>query len=306
METQQQVIIEPKNFALVGGAGYIAPRHVEAIYELNGKIEAVLDPHDAVGYIDSYAPNASFFTETERFDRHLYRHRKNIDYVSICSPNYLHDAHIRLGLRNECDVICENPLVLNLEHLDSLKELEQETGRKINTILQLRLHKDIIALKEKYQNTNKIHKIKLDYITPRGKWYHYSWKGNTDKSGGVACNIGIHFFDMLIWVFGDVISVKDINNTPTSSQGKIYLQNAEVEYNLSINPQDLPWAGPHSKGIIKWEPYRNISVDGNEVEFSKGFTKLHRVSYSNILQGKGFGIDDVRPSIALVDELKRI
>lgn len=294
-----------KNFALIGGSGYVAPRHVEAINHVNGEVKAILDPYDGIGYMDRWYPHASFFTETERFDRYLYNHQKDFDYVSICSPNYLHDSHIRLGLRNGCNVICEKPLILDPNDLDSLKELEQKTGKTINTILQLRLHKDIIALKEKYSNTNQIHKVKLDYITPRGKWYHYSWKGDPKKSGGVAYNIGIHFFDMLIWIFGDVISF-DAHNTPSTSIGKINLKHAEVEFNLSINQEDLPWAKTSWNNIIKWEPYRSIMIDDNEVEFSKGFTKLHNASYSNILKGKGFGIEDIRPSLILVNDLGKI
>jgi UDP-N-acetyl-2-amino-2-deoxyglucuronate dehydrogenase len=286
-----------KKFALIGGAGYIAPRHVQAIQHTGNDLGAILDPYDGVGYIDKYFPKASYFSEAERFDRHLYRHKKEYDYVSICSPNYLHDAHIRLALRNECDVICEKPLVLNTRHLDSLQELENETGKSINTILQLRYHDAIINLREKYKNTKQIHKVTLDYITPRGKWYDYSWKGNLDKSGGVTCNIGIHFFDMLIWIFGDVISF-DAINTATSSKGKVYLEHAEVDYNLSINQEELPWD--------EWKPYRNITIDNNPLEFSEGFTELHNRSYEQILNGNGFGIKDVYPSIALVDKLKRI
>ena len=241
-----------KNFALIGAAGYIAPRHVEAIKHTGNNLSAILDPYDGVGYIDRHFPNASFFKEAERFDRHLYRHRGEFDYVSICSPNYLHDAHMRLGLRNDCDIICEKPLVLKTEHLDSLQQLESDTGRKINTILQLRYHEAIMSLKEKYKDTTKVHKVVLDYITPRGTWYGYSWKGDSDKSGGVASNIGVHFFDMLSWVFGDVESF-EVENGDLYSRGTIKLKNAEVQYNLSIDSNDLPWTD--------WKPYRCITVD---------------------------------------------
>jgi len=286
-----------KKFALIGGAGYIAPRHVQAIQHTGNDLGAILDPYDGVGYIDKYFPNTSYFKQAELFDRHLYRHKNEYDYVAICSPNYLHDAHIRLALRNECNVICEKPLVLNTDHLDSLYELEQSTGNNINTILQLRYHDVIVDLKNKYKDTNKIHKVTLDYITPRGKWYDYSWKGDLGKSGGVTCNIGIHFFDMLIWIFGDVLDF-NATNTITSSKGKILLEHAEVEYNLSINANDLPWK--------EWKPYRNITIDDTPLEFSEGFTELHNRSYEQILNGNGFGIKDVYPSIALVDKLKRI
>lgn len=284
-----------KNFALIGAAGYIAPRHVEAIKTTGNNLSAILDPYDGVGYIDKYFPEASFFREAERFDRHLYRHRDEVDFVSICSPNYLHDAHIRLALRNDCDVICEKPLVLKLEHLHSLRELEEDTGRKINTILQLRYHKAIIALREKYKNTNKIHKVTLDYITPRGTWYNYSWKGDSDKSGGVASNIGVHFFDMLTWVFGPVESF-NVSNGELFSKGILRLKNAEVKYNLSIDSKDLPWK--------EWKAYRCIKVDGEELEFSDGFTELHSESYKKILNGNGYGLDDIEPTIKLIENIR--
>lgn len=284
-----------KNFALTGAAGYIAPRHVQAIKDTGNNLSAILDPYDGVGYIDKYFPHASYFKEAERFDRHLYRHRGEIDFVSIASPNYLHDAHMRLGLRNGCDVICEKPLVLKLEHLHSLRELEKETGKKINTILQLRYHEGIIALKEKYKNTNQKHIVYLDYITPRGKWYNYSWKGDIDKSGGVASNIGIHFFDMLTWIFGEV-DYFEVKNSDLYSKGVLYLKNAEVHYNLSIDEKDLPW--------MEWKPYRNINIDGEEFEFSDGFTDLHTTSYQEILKGNGLGLDDIEPTINLVEKIR--
>ena len=286
-------------FALIGASGYIAPRHVEAIKHTNNELVALLDPYDGIGYIDRYYPNASYFKESERFDRHLDRlRRKNegVDYVSICSPNYLHDSHIRLALRNQCNVICEKPLVLIHEHLEALKTIEKETDKSINTILQLRYHPTIVALKEKYKNTSKIHKVQLDYITPRGLWYDYSWKGDINKSGGVASNIGVHFFDMLLWIFGDVIDY-DVKNTNKTSKGRLLLKNAEVKYNLSIQKEDLPWN--------EWKPFRSIKIDGEELEFSTGFTELHNISYEEILKGNGFTLSDVEPTIKLIEKIRK-
>ena len=286
-------------FALIGASGYIAPRHVEAIKHTNNELVALLDPYDGIGYIDRYYPNASYFKEAERFDRHLDRLRRKgegVDYVSICSPNYLHDSHIRLALRNQCNVICEKPLVLIHEHLEALKTIEKETNKSINTILQLRYHPTIKALKEKYKNTSKIHKVQLNYITPRGLWYDYSWKGNIDKSGGVASNIGVHFFDMLLWIFGDVINYK-AKNTDKTSKGYLLLKNAEVEYNLSIQKEDLPWD--------EWKPFRSIKIDGKELEFSTGFTELHNISYQEILKGNGFTLNDVEPTIKLIEKIRK-
>ena len=285
-------------FALIGASGYVAPRHVEAIKQTNNDLVALLDPYDGIGYIDKYFPHASYFKESERFDRHLDRLRREgggVDYVSVCSPNYLHDSHIRLALRNQCNVICEKPLVLTHEHLTYLKSLEAETGKKINTILQLRHHPTIIELKEKYAGTALIHKVKLDYVTPRGLWYNYSWKGDVDKSGGVASNIGVHFFDMLIWIFGDVIS-HDAHNTNQTSKGKLVLEHAEVEYSLSIRKEDLPWK--------EWKPFRCIKIDNEELEFSTGFTNLHNISYEQILNNKGFGLNDAEPSLKLVHQIR--
>ena len=286
-------------FALIGASGYIAPRHVEAIKHTNNELVALLDPYDGIGYIDRYYPNASYFKESERFDRHLDRlRRKNegVDYVSICSPNYLHDSHIRLALRNQCNVICEKPLVLIHEHLEALKTIEKETDKSINTILQLRYHPTIVALKEKYKNTSEIHKVQLDYITPRGLWYDYSWKGDIDKSGGVASNIGVHFFDMLLWIFGDVIDY-NTKNTNKTSKGHLLLKNAEVNYNLSIQKEDLPWD--------EWKPFRSIKIDGEELEFSTGFTELHNISYEEILKGNGFTLSDVEPTIKLIEKIRK-
>ena len=286
-------------FALIGASGYIAPRHIEAIKHTNNKLVALLDPYDGIGYIDKHYPNASYFKESERFDRHLDRLRRKgegVDYVSICSPNYLHDSHIRLALRNQCNVICEKPLVLIHEHLEALKTLEDETNKKINTVLQLRHHPTIIALKEKYIHTNQFSTVNLDYITPRGLWYDYSWKGNIDKSGGITSNIGVHFFDMLIWIFGDVTSIENIENTHKTSKGTLILENAKVNYNLSIQKEDLPWD--------EWKPFRSIKIDGEELEFSTGFTELHNISYKEILKGNGFTLDDVEPTIKLIEKIR--
>tara|TARA_R110001592_G_scaffold3823_2_gene21861 strand:+ start:179 stop:1048 length:870 start_codon:yes stop_codon:yes gene_type:complete len=287
-----------KKFALIGASGYIAPRHVEAIKYTNNELVALLDPYDGIGYIDQYYPNSSYFKEPERFDRHLDRLRRKgqgIDYVSICSPNYLHDSHIRLALRNQCNVICEKPLVLIYEHLEALKSIEKETGKVINTILQLRYHPTIKALKEKYLNTNKFHKISIDYITPRGLWYDYSWKGDLEKSGGVASNIGVHFFDMLLWIFGDLKDFEFINTNKTS-RGTLILENAEVKYNLSIQKEDLPWD--------KWKPFRSVKINNYELEFSTGFTELHNISYQEILRGNGFTLKDIEPAIKLIEKIR--
>jgi len=285
-----------KKFALIGASGYIAPRHVQAIKHVGGELIAMLDPYDGIGYIDKYFPNASYFKETERFDRHLDRLKRKgqgVDYVCICSPNYLHDSHIRLGLRYTNNVICEKPIVLKYEHLQSLQQIQD--GKTINTILQLRLHPSIIALKEKYKNTNKYHNITLDYITPRGLWYKYSWKGDEDRSGGIASNIGVHFFDMLLWLFGDVKSI-NVDNTTTSSKGYLLLDKAKVNFNLSINQNDLPWND--------WKPYRSIKIDNEEIEFSEGFADLHNKSYEQIINGNGFTLHDVESTIKLIEKIR--
>lgn len=287
-----------KTFALIGASGYIAPRHVQGIQHVRGNLVALLDPYDGIGYIDKFYPNAAFFKESERFDRHLDRLRRKgqgVDYVSICSPNYLHDSHIRLALRNGCDVICEKPLVLMHEHLEGLREVERETGKRINTILQLRHHPTIIALREKYKNTTAVHKVTLNYTTPRGVWYDYSWKGDDDKSGGINSNIGVHFFDMLMWIFGPLQDYK-VDNKRRSSSGTLLLKNAEVKYSLSVEREDLPWS--------EWKPFRSIMVDGSEVEFSEGFTELHNVSYEHITNKQGFTLDDVEPAIKLIESIR--
>ncbi len=291
-----------KNFALVGAAGYIAPRHMKAIKETGNSLVAALDPMDSVGIIDSFFPNADFFIEPERFDRHLDKLRRagktnKVDYVSICSPNYLHDAHIRMALRNGASAICEKPLVLNPWNLDGLLEIEKETGNKIYNILQLRLHKSIIDLKRKIENlpSDKIHDIDLTYITSRGSWYHYSWKGDISKSGGVVTNIGIHFFDMLGWIFGGLQSNSLHLLSSDKASGLLQLKNANVRWYLSIDKNDLPLIA-----VEKSQPtYRSISVDGEEFEFSGGFTDLHTESYRGIIDNNGFGMEDARNSIEI-------
>ncbi|HID39983.1 MAG TPA: Gfo/Idh/MocA family oxidoreductase [Calditrichaeota bacterium] len=296
-----------KNFALIGAAGYIAPRHMQAIKDTGNRLIAALDPFDSVGILDRYFDDVDFFTEFERFDRHvelLRRHdeRKKIDFISICSPNYLHDAHIRFSLRVGANPICEKPLVLNPWNLDALEELENETGVKIYNILQLRVHQAIMDLREKIkrQTTDKKHEIDLTYITSRGKWYFYSWKGEIHKSGGVATNIGIHFFDMLMWIFGAAKHSEVYLNEPKKMGGFIELEKANVRWYLSLDKSDLP------QGIlVKGQPtFRSIKIDGEELEFSGGFSDLHTVVYRDILQGGGYGIAEARQSIELVHDIR--
>ena len=290
------------SFALIGASGYIAPRHMRAIKDTGGALRVAFDPNDSVGVIDSFFPQAHFFTEFERFDRHvdkMRRRNERIDYVSVCSPNYLHDAHIRFGLRSGSDVICEKPLVLNPWNIEGLYEIERESGRKINTILQLRLHPAIIALREKVQASNKIHSVDLTYITSRGRWYHASWKGDVAKSGGVATNIGVHFFDMLSFVFGPLQAQTANLRDDNRAGGVLQYEKANVRWFLSVDSDDLP---DDVKG--KQTTYRSITVDGEEVEFSGGFTDLHTLSYQEILAGRGYGLEDVRPSIEVVSAFR--
>lgn len=292
-----------KKFAITGVAGYIAPRHLKAIKDTGNELVAALDPHDAVGILDAYFPKTNFFTESERFDRHLEklkRSSKGIDYLSICSPNYLHDAHIRMALRLGANAICEKPLVLNPKNLDLLAEIEQESAKKIYAILQLRLHPAIVELKKKHENTDKKHEINLTYITSRGNWYDYSWKGNIERSGGIASNIGIHFFDMLIWIFGKVKNLEVIKSTPHTIIGNVELENANVKWFLSIDYEQLP----EKIKLMNQKTFRNIAIDGVEVEFSDGFGDLHTKVYENILSGGGFGISDARDAIELVSKLR--
>jgi len=296
----------PLKFALIGAAGYIAPRHMKAIRETGNVLVTALDKYDGVGIIDSYFPDADFFTEPERFDRHLDKLRRGItnkiDYVSICSPNYLHDAHIRLALRNQAHAICEKPIVLNPWNVDALSEIENETGKNIYTILQLRLHPSIIALKKKIEEgpENKIYDIDLSYITSRGKWYFISWKGDIEKSGGVATNIGVHFFDMLSWIFGEVEQHTVHVLEPARAAGFMQLKKARVRWFLSIDEKDLPEIAVQQGK----RTFRCLNISGEEFEFSDGFTDLHTTSYRDILSGGGFRLNDARNSIKTVFEIR--
>ncbi len=294
-----------KNFALIGVGGYIAPRHMKAIKDSGNKLIAALDKNDSVGILDSYFPEADFFTEFERFDRHIEKlKRKGIktDFVSVCSPNYLHDAHIRFGLRIGADIICEKPVVLNPWNIDALADIEKETDHKIFTILQLRLHPAIIALKEKIAAEPKEtkHQINLDYITGRGHWYNVSWKGDIQKSGGIATNIGVHFFDMLMWIFGDVKQNIVNEHSRQTASGILELEKATVNWRLSIDintlPADVKAAGKRT--------YRTLDIDGESIEFSDGFTELHTKSYENILAGNGFPLMETRKAIELVHQIR--
>jgi len=293
------------NFALIGAAGYIAPRHMKAIKDTDSDLLAALDKNDSVGIMDSYFPDAAFFTEFERFDRHmekLKRQEQQADYISICSPNYLHDAHIRFGLRYGADVICEKPIVLNPWNIDALEEIEKETGKRIYNILQLRLHKTIVDLKKRVDNgpADKVYDFDLTYQTSRGSWYYTSWKGDGEKSGGIATNIGVHFFDMLGWIFGDV--KQNVVNVHTHDRAAGYLEfdKARVRWFLSINYDTLP---EEIKATGK-RTYRSITIDGEEIEFSDGFTELHTDSYKDILSGGGFRIGEARKAIQTVYDIR--
>jgi UDP-N-acetyl-2-amino-2-deoxyglucuronate dehydrogenase len=297
-----------KNFAITGVAGYIAPRHLKAISETNNRLVAALDPHDSVGILDKYTYDVSFFTEFERFDRYLDKLRREksdlkIDYLSICSPNYLHDAHIRLAFRIGADAICEKPLVLKPSNLDVIKELEIEYGRRVYNILQLRVHPKLIELKNRYTiNNNKKYDVILTYITSRGQWYYYSWKGDEKKSGGLITNIGIHFFDLLMWIFGETLSNQIYLREINKASGFMELKNANVRWYLSIDKNDLP------NDVIKknQSTFRSIKIDNEEIEFTEGFTDLHTEVYKNILTENGFGIEEARPSIETVYNLRHI
>jgi len=293
------------NFAIVGVGGYIAPRHLKAIKDTGNNLVAAIDPNDSVGILDRYFFDTAFFTEFERFDRYAEKLRrqgedKRFHYVSICSPNYLHDAHIRFALRIGADAICEKPLVLNPWNLDALAELEHETGRRVNTILQLRVHPSLIALKQEL-TANKLdkHEVELTYITSRGGWYMASWKGLQERSGGVATNIGIHFFDLLIWLFGGVVESQVHYGDAKSSGGYIELERANVKWFLSIDKHNLPEDLPATQST-----FRSITVDGKEIEFSEGFTDLHTVVYQETLAGRGFGLEEARPSIELAHDIR--
>ena len=296
-----------KNFALIGAAGYVAPRHMKAIRDTGNTLVAALDINDSVGIIDSYFPKASYFKEFERFDRHVEKlrfeaHMNRIDYVSICSPNFLHDAHIRFALRSGADAICEKPVVLNPWNIDALQKVEKESGKSVFTILQLRVHPAIIALKKKISQElkEKKHEIDLTYITSRGLWYHYSWKGNLEKSGGIATNIGVHFFDMLYFVFGDIQYVEVHYQSKETVSGYLELENARVRWFLSIDEKNLPQQIAEQGG----RTYRALEIDGEEFEFSGGFNDLHTVLYNNILNGIGFSLEDNRAAIETVAKIR--
>ena len=289
-----------KNFAVIGVGGYIAPRHLRAIRDTGNRLIAAVDQKDSVGVLDQYSFDVKFFTEIERFDRHLEKLRRgpeteHVHFVSVCSPNYLHDAHCRLALRVGADVICEKPLVINPWNLDALQELEAETSRRINTVLQLRVHPALLSLKESLQKEGGQHEVDLTYITSRGPWYHVSWKGHEDKSGGVATNIGVHFFDLLLWLFGPMQGIRVYHADDNCMSGFIELERARVRWFLSVDKSHLP-AGARNAGKTT---FRSITVDGKEIEFSEGFTDLHTRVYEETLAGRGFGIVDARPSIEL-------
>jgi UDP-N-acetyl-2-amino-2-deoxyglucuronate dehydrogenase len=298
-----------KKFALIGASGYIAPRHMKAIKDTNNNLIVAVDPYDGIGIMDSNFPEADFFTEFERFEDFLSKHKrenfKALDYISITTPNYLHKSHIRFALEHGADAICEKPLVLNPSDIDELKIIEQTTGKKVYNILQLRLHESIIALKEKVQqellkNPNKVYNIDLTYLTSRGKWYFESWKGKEEKSGGLASNIGVHFYDMLTWIFGEVQENVVHLKTADASAGSFKLRNANVRWFLSVNYDYIP----DEIKAIGQRTYRSITVDGKEIEFSGGFTELHTRSYEEILKGNGFGLDEAYGSIDTVSTIR--
>jgi UDP-N-acetyl-2-amino-2-deoxyglucuronate dehydrogenase len=296
--------VRVKNFALTGAAGFIAPRHLRAIAETDNRLVAAFDPHDAVGVLDDYWFDVPFFTEFERFDRHLEKLRRassgRVDYISICSPNYLHDAHIRLALRLGANAVVEKPLVVNPWNLDALQELEQESGVRVHTVLQLRLHPEVLALKHKLLSATSRHHVTLTYVVPRGRWYDVSWKGQEERSGGILANIGIHFFDLLMWLFGACEQWMVTIRERRRAAGRLELQRASVEWFLSTDIEDLEIV--HAPAGAR--SFRVMSVDGQKAEFSEGFTDLHTRVYRELLGGGGCGIDDARPSIELVHRLR--
>ena len=296
-----------KNFVLIGASGYIAPRHMEAIKKTGNNLIAAYDPYDGIGIMDSFFPECNFFTEFERFDRFIDKWKRigknTLDYVSICSPNYLHDAHVRVALKNNATAICEKPIVLNTWNLDQLIEVENETNAKVFTILQLRLHETILKFKSEIDsiikiNKDKIFDIELEYITSRGNWYHQSWKGDRTKSGGISTNIGIHFFDMLTWIFGDVREISLSTKNDKTEQGVLIFKNANVKWKLSIDEAELP--------DDQKRTFRSIKYDGKELEFSQGFTDLHIKSYEGIIKGSGFGLLDARNSVDLASKIRNL
>ena len=295
-----------KNFAVIGVGGYIAPRHLKAIRDTGNRVVAAVDPKDSVGILDQFAFDTHFFTEIERFDRHLEKLRRGaleqrVDYVTVCSPNYLHDSHCRMGLRIGAHVICEKPLVISPWNLDYLEEIEKETGKKVYSVLQLRVHPKLIELREEIRKQKeKIHDVVLTYVTGRGNWYHRSWKGSPEHSGGIATNIGIHFLDFLLWVFGEAKDYTVHYSDNHRMSGNISLKRARVKWFLSVDPEDLPFlAAPGGKST-----FRSITVDGKEIEFTEGFTDLHTLVYEKILAGEGHGIEEARPAVSLAHDLR--
>jgi UDP-N-acetyl-2-amino-2-deoxyglucuronate dehydrogenase len=296
-----------KNFAITGVGGYIAPRHLQAIRDTGNRLVAALDPHDAVGILDRYFDNVAYFREFERFDRFVEKARRQgeenrVHYVSICAPNYLHDAHMRFALRVGADAICEKPLVLSPWNLDALEELEAETKHRVYNILQLRLHPSIVALKQRVESLppSTVTPIDLTYITSRGNWYQVSWKGDAEKSGGIATNIGVHFFDMLLWIFGPVKELEVHLSEPKRAAGFLRLERATVRWFMSLEKGDVPEAA-RAQGKAT---YRSLMIGGEETEFSDGFADLHTAVYREILNGRGFGIADARPCISLVHAIR--
>jgi len=295
-----------KNFAIIGVGGYIAPRHLRAIKETGNNVIAAIDKSDSVGIIDSYFPHAHFFTEFERFDRYLHllkQKNTKIDYISICTPNYLHDSHIRYALNYGTNAICEKPLVINPRNIDGLLDLEKRSPGNVYNILQLRLHPEIIKLKESVDlSSDYPYDVELEYITSRGNWYHFSWKGDYNKSGGLIINIGVHFFDMLQWIFGEMDNTELFRRTSTTIEGHTYFRRASVNWKLSIDENELPdevrEAGQRT--------FRRITVEGKELEFSNGFTDLHTESYKHILEGNGFGIKESKKSIEIISNIKKM
>ncbi|MBQ2395694.1 MAG: Gfo/Idh/MocA family oxidoreductase [Bacteroidales bacterium] len=294
-----------KNFGIIGVGGYIAPRHLKAIKETGNNLIVALDKNDSVGIMDSYFPQCSFYTEYERFDRFVekIKHTEDkLDFVTVCTPNYLHDSHIRFGLRAGADVICEKPLVLNPWNIDALQKMEEQTGRKVYNILQLRLHPAIIEWKNMVDNgpKDKVYDVDLTYITSRGLWYYTSWKGDSSKSGGVATNIGVHFYDMLSWIFGSIKENIVHIYEHDRAAGLLLFERARVRYFMSINADTLP------KQALEQgkRTYRKMEMDGKEIEFSDGFTELHTESYKKILAGEGFGLDQAYQSIKIVHDIR--
>lgn len=281
-------------FGLIGAAGYVAPRHMQAIKDTGNELAVALDPNDSVGVLDKYFPECKFFTSQERFDRHCVKHEK-LDYMVVCSPNYLHEAHCKMGMRLGADVICEKPLATTCENVDQIHIVEEQMERQVFNILQLRLHPSIRLLKHMVKK-DEYYEVDLKYITPRGPWYFQSWKGREGQSGGIETNIGIHFFDMLIWLFGDVKDFEVKTRNEKKSYGILKFENARVTWFLSLDIKDLPY------GVLNF--FRSMAINGEEVRFDNVFSELHTKSYKDILSGKGYGIEEARKSIKLVQEIR--